>query len=138
MYIVAGIAGGLAQVFSNPTSDVPSVGASGAIAGVLGAYIVLYPRAAVRTLLFLGPFITFPRVSAFIVIGLWFLIQLVSGITAIGDVSETGGGIAFWAHVGGFVAGMVLVFFFKKRDVDMLQPPQSRAFQSEGRRGPWG
>src|SRR4051794_17535852 len=108
MYIAAGLAGGLAQVFSNPTSDVPSVGASGAIAGVLGAYLILFPHAKVRTLLFLGPILLFPRIAAVLLIGFWFLTQLMSGLAALEATTEQSGGVAFWAHIGGFIAGLVI------------------------------
>ncbi len=95
---------------------IPSVGASGAIAGVMGAYFVLYPRARVLTLVPLIVFFTFWWLPAWIVLGYWFLIQFLSGAaTSIAYTSQTGGGIAFWAHVGGFVAGIVLIKIFPER-----------------------
>jgi membrane associated rhomboid family serine protease len=114
-YLVAGIAAGLAQVFINPSSSVPSIGASGAIAGVLGAYIVLFPHAQVRTLLFLGPFITFPRLPSVLMIGFWFVTQILSGLASLGVTTEQQGGVAFWAHIGGFVAGVVIALLFRPR-----------------------
>jgi membrane associated rhomboid family serine protease len=110
------------------------VGASGAISGVLGAYVLLHPQATVRVLLILGVFVTIAHVPALIVLGIWFLTQIASAA-----LSQTDGpGVAFWAHVGGFVAGMALVPFFKRSEVPLFQPPHSRPFEIERRRGPWG
>jgi membrane associated rhomboid family serine protease len=114
-YFVSGIAGSLSQVASSPASDIPSVGASGAIAGVLGAYIIMFPHARVRTLLLLGPILTFPRLSAILLIGFWFLSQLFTGLASLGAATEQTGGVAVWAHVGGFVAGVVLALLFRPR-----------------------
>ncbi len=114
-YVVAGVAAGLTHVFVNPGSDIPSVGASGAIAGVLGAYLIMFPNAQVRTLLFLGPFITFPRISAVLLIGFWFLTQVVSGLISLDVATEQSTGVAFWAHIGGFVAGLVLALILRSR-----------------------
>ena len=133
-YLVCGVAAALAQAFVSPGSTIPMVGASGAISGVLGAYLLLHPRATVRTVIFLGVFMTMMHLPALIVLGLWFLMQLVSA--AFSNSGEAG--VAFWAHVGGFVAGMALVPLFKKRDVELFQPPRYRAFQVERQRGPWG
>jgi len=133
-YLVCGVAAALAQAFVSPGSTIPMVGASGAISGVLGAYLLLHPRATVRTVIFLGVFVTMMHLPALIVLGLWFLMQLVSA--AFSNSGEAG--VAFWAHVGGFVAGMALVPLFKKRDVELFQPPRYRAFQVERQRGPWG
>ena len=133
-YLVCGVAAALAQAFVSPGSTIPMVGASGAISGVLGAYLLLHPRATVRTVIFLGFFVTMMHLPALIVLGLWFLMQLVSA--AFSNSGEAG--VAFWAHVGGFVAGMALVPLFKKRDVELFQPPRYRAFQVERQRGPWG
>ena len=88
------------------------VGASGAIGGVMGAYIVLYPRVHVHMLIFLGLFVTTVAVPAVFMLGYWLLLQLVSGVVSLGGQS---GGVAFWAHVGGFVAGMALIFLFRDR-----------------------
>ena len=133
-YLVCGVAAALAQAFVSPGSTIPMVGASGAISGVLGAYLLLHPRATVRTVIFLGVFVTMMHLPALIVLGLWFLMQLVSA--AFSNSGEAG--VAFWAHVGGFVAGMALVPLFKKREVELFQPPRYRAFQVERQRGPWG
>src|SRR5207302_1541066 len=107
-YLLAGAAAGLTQVALNPTSQLPTVGASGAIAGVLGAYLVTYPRARVLTFvpLFFLPW--FVEIPAFAYLIFWFLLQLLEGLGSLGaPVAETGG-VAVWAHVGGFIAGVVL------------------------------
>jgi membrane associated rhomboid family serine protease len=112
-YLLCGVLAGLAHIALNLHSNIPSIGASGAIAGVLGGYLVLFPHASIRTLIFLGPFITMPRVSAILLIGFWFVMQLFSGLASLGVESEQTSGVAVWAHVGGFVAGFVLVRFFR-------------------------
>ncbi len=132
-YLVCGVAAALAQAWVDPASTVPVIGASGAISGVLGAYVLLHPRATVRTLVFLAFFITIVRVPAVVVLGLWFLLQFFSAASATGDL-----GVAFWAHIGGFIAGMALVPLFKQRGVPLFQPAHSRPMQVERPRGPWG
>jgi membrane associated rhomboid family serine protease len=109
-YLLCGIAASVAQVMVSPNSNVPNLGASGAIAGVLAAYIVMFPKDKVRVLMG-GAIIP---VNAFIVIGLWFLLQLFSGY---GSLSERagGGGVAYFAHIGGFVAGLILTFVLRGR-----------------------
>jgi membrane associated rhomboid family serine protease len=107
-YFICGIAAGLTHIFFNAGSSVPSVGASGAIAGVLAAYLRLFPSAQVRTLLILGPFITIPRIPAGFLILFWFVMQFLSGLLSLGATTEQTGGVATWAHVGGFVAGFIL------------------------------
>jgi len=103
-YLLGGIAAALAQVWIEPTSDIPLVGASGAIATTLGAYIVLYPRARILTLVFLGFFFQLIEVPALIVLALWFVLQLIDGVATLG-APTAGGGVAFFAHIGGFVVG---------------------------------
>jgi membrane associated rhomboid family serine protease len=105
-YLLGGVVAALAQVWIEPTSEIPLVGASGAIAATLGAYIVLYPRARILTLVFLGFFFQLIQVPALIVLALWFLLQLVDGIATLG-AATAGGGVAFFAHIGGFVLGML-------------------------------
>jgi membrane associated rhomboid family serine protease len=112
-YLICGLSALVVQVVMSPGSTVPMVGASGAISGIMGAYIVLFPRAPVHMLVFLGFFITRIVVPAFFMLGYWFLLQLLGGVFAMGGA---GGGVAFWAHVGGFVAGMILVIPFCDRD----------------------
>jgi len=109
-YLVCGLAASALQVLSDPDSGVPVVGASGAIGGVMGAYVVLYPRVRVHMLLFFGFFFYRTVVPAFFMLGYWFLIQLLGGYASLG-----GGGVgtAFWAHIGGFAAGAALIGFFR-------------------------
>jgi membrane associated rhomboid family serine protease len=111
-YIVCGLAAAATQMALSPNSAIPMVGASGAISGVMGAYVLLFPRAPIHTLIFLGFFVTRIIVPAYFMLGYWFLIQLLSTAPRIGSGS---GGVAFGAHVGGFVAGVVLIFFFRKK-----------------------
>jgi membrane associated rhomboid family serine protease len=112
-YLLCGFGASFVHIYFNWGSTVPSVGASGAIAGVLAGYMLLFPSATVRTLLFLGPFITMTRVPAILMIGFWFVTQLVSGLAALGPAAQTTG-VAFWAHVGGFVVGLPLVLLFRR------------------------
>lgn len=112
-YLICGIAASIAQVAVNPTSQVPNIGASGAIAGVLAAYLVMHPRAQVETLLFLGYFIRIIRLPAIIVLSFWIVIQLFQGVLSLG-MPQTGG-VAWFAHIGGFIAGLVLVNIFRRR-----------------------
>jgi len=109
-YLLCGLAAATVQVMAEPGSPVPMVGASGAIGGVMVAYIVLYPRVHVHMLIFLGFFVTTVAVPAVFMLGYWLLIQLISGIGSYGSQQ---GGVAFWAHVGGFAAGAALVFGFR-------------------------
>ena len=113
-YLLCGLAAAAAQTFADPASTVPMVGASGAIGGVMGAYALLYPRAHVHMFIFLGFYMTTIAVPAIYMLGYWFLLQLLSGLPAL--AGERLGGVAFWAHVGGFVAGLVLVMLFKQSD----------------------
>ena len=120
-YLLCGVAAVVAQVLPNPGSIIPMVGASGAISGVLGAYMLLFPRARVLLGLPLGfVLVQLGRVPAIWVLAAWFAMQLVMGlITAARATGETQGGIAFGAHIGGFIAGLVLVAIFKKRSVPL-------------------
>ncbi len=153
-YCLCGALAGVAQASMAPGSEVPMLGASGAIAGVLGGYLVLYPRGNVVVLLWILIFVRLITVPAVIMLGLWFLLQLLSATSA----SAGDAGVAFWAHVGGFIAGMLLVWFFRRRGVAVFQAPRTgsfrlahprdargdwrRSFSGEGRetrrRGPWG
>jgi membrane associated rhomboid family serine protease len=105
-YLLGGVVASGAHILTNPASQIPTVGASGAIAAVLGAYLILYPRSRVLTLIPLGFFLRLTMLPAIIVLGLWFVLQLFQGVLALGGPDV--GGIAFWAHIGGFVAGLVL------------------------------
>ena len=106
-YLGGGVVAAVSQVIVGPDSDVPVIGASGAIAAVLGAYVVLYPRARVLSLVFLGFFYQLLQVPAVIILGFWFLLQLVSGVASLG-VESAAGGVALFAHIGGFVAGVAV------------------------------
>jgi membrane associated rhomboid family serine protease len=112
-YLFCGIAAALLQVVTDPASVVPMVGASGAISGVMGAYLVLYPRVRVFTLVPLGFMLTSMALPAWVMLLYWMLIQFVSGVTTIGAESS-GGGVAFWAHIGGFLAGVAMVWAFRR------------------------
>ncbi|MDR7415431.1 MAG: rhomboid family intramembrane serine protease [Armatimonadota bacterium] len=114
-YVLCGLAAAFAQILIQPASRVPMVGASGAIAGVLGGYLVLYPRARILALVPLGFFLQLMEVPALLFLPMWFLLQLVYGIASLGVRSEFGGGVAFWAHIGGFVAGLVCIRVFARR-----------------------
>lgn len=112
-YILCGLAAAAAQTITNTSSILPMVGASGAIGGVMGGYARLYPHARVHTLIFLGIIFTTMSIPAYVMLGYWFLLQVLSGIPGL---SAAGGGVAFWAHVGGFLAGVVLVGVFREHD----------------------
>jgi len=112
-YLCCGLMAAFSHIVSSPNSTVPMVGASGAISGVLGAYFLRFPRAKVHVVIFLFFFIRLIRVPALLVLGFWFIMQLFSGL---GSGGVEGGGVAWFAHIGGFVTGMVLVFFFEKKD----------------------
>jgi rhomboid family protein len=109
-YLVCGLAAAAAQVLAEPSSMIPMVGASGAISGVMGAYVLLYPRVRVFTLVFLGFFITSIALPAWVFLGYWFALQVLSG------VARAAGGVAVWAHVGGFIAGVILIKLFAREE----------------------
>jgi membrane associated rhomboid family serine protease len=113
-YLLCGVAAAMAQVLAQPDSAIPMVGASGAISGVMGAYLVLYPRVRVFTLVPLGFILTTIALPAWAMLIYWMVIQVFSGLASIGGAEE--GGVAFWAHVGGFAAGVVLVKIFARAD----------------------
>ena len=106
-YLGGGVIAGLTQTLIDPDSTIPLIGASGAIAATLGAYFVLFPGARITTLVFLGFFYQLIEVPAIVVLGFWFVLQLLDGLTSLGMV-QTGGGVAFFAHIGGFVVGALL------------------------------
>ena len=126
LYLSCGIVAALAQAVSSPASHIPMVGASGAIAGVLGAYLLLYPHANVHCFVWIVIFFRIVNVPAWTMLGLWFALQLVSGIS----VASGKPGVAFWAHVGGFVTGLVLVIALRPSGVPLLQAPRSQVFAS--------
>ncbi len=121
-YLLCGIAAAMGQILMDPSSELPTIGASGAIAGVMGAYFVLYPHSRVLTLI---PwiFIQIVEVPAIILLGFWFLMQFLSaGAIAVTANSHGGGGVAFAAHVAGFIVGVIGVFVFRKPAVDRWDP----------------
>jgi membrane associated rhomboid family serine protease len=123
-YLLSGVAAALVQGWADPTSEIPMIGASGAIGGVLGGYLMLHPHARVLVLIPLGIFTQVVRIKAIIVLGLWFVLQFV-----MGSIEQTEqGGVAYWAHIGGFAAGVILIIPFKRRDVPLFD---------RGRGGPW-
>jgi membrane associated rhomboid family serine protease len=124
-YVTCGVLAAFSHAIIDPASTVPMVGASGAISGVLGAYLMLFPRAQVLVFIPLGFASRMMYVPAGFVLGLWFLMQLLSGGMSLG---REGGGVAFFAHVGGFLAGMALIAFFKRRDVTLFAPRRHRSW----------
>jgi membrane associated rhomboid family serine protease len=123
-YLFCGIIANLAQIAAAPNSSVPSLGASGAIAGVLAAYLVLFPFAGVRTIIFIVIFFTIVTLPAIVLIGLWFVLQLFDGVASLSQVQQGMGGVAYLAHVGGFVTGLLITFLLRSR----LQPPSTASY----------
>jgi len=113
-YLASGCAAALLQVLINPFSQIPMLGASGAIAGVMGAYFVLYPESRVLTAVFVFVFFDLIEIPAIFFLGIWFVMQLLSGVGSLG-IQNTGGGTAFWAHIGGFVVGAVVGLVLRRR-----------------------
>lgn len=142
-YLLSGLGAAALQIIIGPNSDIPMVGASGAISGVLGAYMLLYPRAKILTLVFLGFFITMMRITAIWFLGIWFGMQLLFGLASAGG---TGGGIAWWAHIGGFLAGVGLLYVLRQKRTrtvgtprkSAIRPPPSNSDDDNIKRGPWG
>jgi len=120
--LLCGTAAAATQTFVSPHSVVPMVGASGAISGVLGAYLLLYPKVRVHTLIILPIYITTIALPAWVMLGYWILLQVVSGLAGLSDIEK--GGVAFFAHVGGFLAGFVLVKLFASEDALRRRPVQ--------------
>ena len=114
LYFLAGIVGNVVQYFLMASSSIPMLGASGAIAGVLGAYFVMFPFSKIKTLLPIFYFVTIVNIPAPIMLGYWFVLQLLSGAVSLPFAAGTGG-VAFWAHVGGFMTGVLFGLFFKNR-----------------------
>jgi membrane associated rhomboid family serine protease len=130
-YLAAGVVAGLAQVATAPQSMVPAVGASGAIAGVLAVYLVLYPTAPVRVLVPSFFFMRVARLPAVIVLGLWFVIQLFNGFFSLGMETMSTGGVAWFAHIGGFVAGLLVGFILRQTRPRLLR--RSRDWEEQVR-----
>jgi membrane associated rhomboid family serine protease len=142
-YLLCGIAAAMAQALPDPASEVPMIGASGAISGVLGAYLILFPHARVHVIIPFG-FLFLHTIRAGWLLGFWFLFQLLSGLFS----SSAEGGVAWWAHVGGFVAGMALILVMRDRRRKLWGGPPTRGIGKRRgrsylprvmrRRGPWG
>lgn len=134
-YLLCGLAAAGAHVLAGPASPVPTVGASGAISGVLGAYLVLYPRVHVRVLIPIIIFFTVVRVPAFVVLLLWFAFQVLAGLPQLSSVdADVSGGVAVWAHVGGFLAGVLLVKPFENRELVRRRVALGQAISAHARR----
>ena len=114
-YLLCGIVAAFGQIAMNPQSTLPTIGASGAIAGVMGAYFVLYPHSRVLTAVFILFFLDLVEIPAIFFLGIWFFMQLFSGVGSIG-ASSAGGGVAFWAHIAGFLTGLTVGLFQRWRD----------------------
>jgi membrane associated rhomboid family serine protease len=139
-YLVCGVAAVFTHMMIDPASTVPLVGASGAISGVMGAYLLLHPKAHINILIWIFIFVKIVPVPAWIALAFWIALQFVNATMT----PSTGGGVAFWAHIGGAAAGMVLVPFFKRRNVPLLAGVGGRPLnpvepwgEDEPRRGPW-
>ncbi len=125
-YLLCGVGASLIHVFASPLSRIPMIGASGAISGILGAYLISYPYARITTLLIIVVFIRIVELPAFLFLILWFVFQFMSGAAEIAAHQETGG-VAYWAHIGGFVVGIVLLWIMPKKPVTRYQ----RVFESD-------
>ncbi len=119
-YLLCGVLAAYSHALSGPSSMIPMIGASGAVSGVLGAYLLLFPKARVHTLIFLGFFIQVVRLPAVFVIGFWIVIQFINGLVSKGAANN--GGVAWFAHIGGFIAGMVLIKLFINRNRRIIYP----------------
>ena len=123
-YLLGGVAALLIQTLIDPDAAIPTIGASGAVAAVLGGYILLYPRARVVTIIFIIFFFTILELPALLVLGLWFLIQVFYGYADIANPTGAGGGVAYFAHIGGFVFGLAAIKLFASRKKDYTVPPK--------------
>ena len=121
-YLSCGLLAALTQAVLNPDSEIPMIGASGAISGVLGAYVLLHPHARILVVIPIGILIYTPWIAAYWVLGFWFVLQLVNSLVSASDT----GGVAYGAHLGGFVAGMLLIPFFKYRHVPLFSPAKRK------------
>lgn len=120
LFLISGIVGNILQYFISPTSSIPIIGASGAIAGVLGSYYKLFPGAKVKTLIFVIFFVAVFDLPAVLILGYWFILQLVSGIGSLTHLSSDQGGIAFFAHIAGFIVGILAVRFIQRDQISKV------------------
>jgi membrane associated rhomboid family serine protease len=114
-YLAAGIIGSISHIITNPTSEVPIIGASGAVAGVLGAYFILFPRARILTLVPIIIFITFLEIPAVVFLAMWFILQIFNGTASLGGAANP---VAWWAHVGGFLSGVLFIKLLVPKKVE--------------------
>jgi membrane associated rhomboid family serine protease len=123
LYLAGGVVAAVGHALADPASDIPAIGASGAISAALGAYLVLYPRARIQSLVFLGFFYQLVAVPSVLVLGFWFVLQLIDGVAALNATDVATGGVAVWAHIGGFAAGLAvgLAIVLVRRPVRHLQ-----------------
>jgi membrane associated rhomboid family serine protease len=128
-YILSGLAAGVVHVVTNPASAVPTVGASGAIAGVMGAYLLLFPHARVVTIIPIFIFFQLVEVPAIIFLGIWFVIQLFSGTMSLTMASANAGGVAWWAHIGGFIVGVLWALPLRHRNRTRLSERRQRSYR---------
>jgi membrane associated rhomboid family serine protease len=133
-YLLCGVVAAGAHIVLSPASPIPAVGASGAISGIMGAYIVLYPKVRVHTWI---PPIFFVQLRAFVLLGYWFLIQLAMGVVTLGPEAGQEGGVAVWAHVGGFVAGLLLIKPFEKPELTNAKNRKIRLSREDVARLEW-
>ena len=133
-YLTCGVAAAVAHIVLEPVSTLPAVGASGAISGIMGAYILLYPN--VRVLTWFPPFFMF-SVRAFFLLGYWFFLQLAMGMVTVGPQAGEQGGVAVWAHVGGFVAGLLLIKLFEKRELTYAKSHGIKLSRQQASRLEW-
>jgi membrane associated rhomboid family serine protease len=123
-YFAGGLAASAAHIAFNLGGQAPSLGASGAVAALLGAYVVMFPRSRVRLVLFIFFFVTFTRVTALLFVGIWFITQLFNGAASLGVRTAQSGGVAYWAHVGGFVLGIAVGFLMRGRAPELERIPE--------------
>ncbi len=128
-YILSGLAAGIVHIATNPTSPVPTVGASGAIAGVMGAYLLLFPYSRVVTIIPIFIFFQLIEVPAIIFLGIWFAIQLFSGTVSLATSGPNAGGVAWWAHIGGFVIGVLWALPLRRRSRTAISERRQRSYR---------
>ena len=133
-YFVSGFTASIAQIAIDPTSSIPLIGASGAIAGVLGGYLIMFPGIRVRGIIPLGFFVRIAEWPAWAVLGLWFLLQVFNGVVSLGVSSGATGGVAFFAHIGGFLVGLALTWLFMRLVVQPPVPERRQALYERARR----
>ena len=125
-YLAGGLAASIAHIAFNLGTQVPSLGASGAVAAIMGAYVVMFPHSRVRVLLILGFFARFTQVTALLFVGIWFITQLFSGVASLGVATAQSGGVAYWAHIGGFVLGLLVGFLLRGQAPDLERSTQRK------------